>query len=133
MTALAEIPDMTRSPGSEISDAEHAEVVRLRKQLDELANLYAAGAITSAEWLTARQGIADRIEAHKHETHGQPRTLQLHNLPRDPEKLREYWTSLPLPQQRALLGAVISRVVVKPATRGGNRVGDDRIDIIWSH
>ncbi len=107
------------------------EAVSVRSQLDELAVLYADRSITTAEWMTARTALAQRLDAIEATYTTTARARLLADVPREPAAFDPYWAGLTLQQQRALLASLIDAVVVNPASHGGNRVNPSRVHIHW--
>ena len=103
----------------------------LEARLAELAETWASGDITRAEWLTARRSIEARLEEVRRQIRAaNPSTAA------DPfvggGALRAAWPDLSIEKRRAVLAAVIDRIVINPPTmRGRNKFDDERIDVIW--
>lgn len=115
---LSEPPVINTKIGLEIADIEH--------RLADLADDFASGLITRAEWLRARTGLQERLDAAR---------VTLANQTARPAAVTgdigERWTDLDLLQRRAVLDAVVDRVVVGPAVRGRNKFDATRITIVW--
>lgn len=119
-------------PTADAGDAEaQAEIGILRQRLDDLATLYAEGAVSQAEWLTARKKITARLDAAQIAVRTQTHQLVLSDIPSNPADVEHYWASLALGQQRAIASALLESVVVAPATRGGNRIDPTRVSLHW--
>ena len=122
---LAELTDDHQGDdlGSRISDDEN--------MLTVLAEEWAAGSITRTEWMTARNAIESRLEATRRELARTTRTTALDGFVGAPGALRAAWPALGLERQRAVLTAVLDRVVVGPAVKGRNFFDPERVDVIW--
>jgi site-specific DNA recombinase len=101
--------------------------------LEELAADHARGRITRREWLAARDVLQDEIaQAQRELDHD---TGPLRGLPGTQKALREAWDAHEGPEgiewRRALLGAVVDAVIVKPSSRPTQRFDPDRIEIRW--
>lgn len=97
----------------------------------ELAELWADGTIGRDEYLAARQVIETQLTAAR----GSRSHLSAVRRVVSSDPAAE-WERLALPQQRAVIDALVERVVVGPAVRGRNRYDGDRIvaepgRIVW--
>jgi len=102
------------------------------EQLAELAELWAAKAITAAEWLAARNPIeARRTETRKHIAQ-MTGSAALNGLVGNGEQLRTAWHSLTLPRQVAIVKAVANHVQMNPGRRGARTLEPNRFQIIWA-
>lgn len=109
-----------------------ADLAALERQLVDLAELWAAGALGRAEWLAARSGVEERLRAARTALGGSERVLQAYAR----STLRQDWDGLPFDVRRAFVEATIERVEVGPAVRGRNFYGPERIRepigrIVW--
>lgn len=112
------------------------EVVRdvvdeTERRLDELAEMFAAGEIGRREWVTARAALDARLtELRGEETAAVGRRSTLADVAnlRDAET---EWDDLPIQRQRAVLEAVVDRVVLGPAVAGRNVFDPARVEIVW--
>ncbi|MGF1661016.1 MAG: recombinase family protein [Kineosporiaceae bacterium] len=109
----------------------HEAVANLRKQLDELAVLYADGEIGQAEWLVARKRLSERLERAQAEIRTTSHRRVLSDVPKTSADLPSYWAELSLSQQRRVIQELLASVVVQPAARGGNRVDLSRVTLNW--
>lgn len=112
-------------------DAGVDDIVALDSNLAELAEIWAAGEITRAEWLTARKRIAARQEAARKALSRKRRDTALDCFAQRPGALRAEWDSLSLDRRRAIIAAVVDRVEIARARRGRNRFDCSRIKVIW--
>lgn len=103
----------------------------LEERLDELAGLWAGGEITRREWMTARGDIETRLEAASKALVRDRRATALDEFVGRPGALRAEWADMSLERRRAVLAAIVDRIIVGPAFPGVNRFDPDRVDVIW--
>ena len=133
MVAL-DSPALARAMRGSADDAKgaeaRAELVAAEEGLAELADIYAAGDVTRAEWMRARRGLEQRREAARSvlARSQRSRVLAVHT---DGGALRVAWPTLPLAQRRSVLGAVLDRVVIHPAVKGRTGFDQARVQLIW--
>jgi site-specific DNA recombinase len=108
-----------------------AEIERTQQQLDELAELWAARAISRGEWLTARPPIEKRQTLAKKRLAALNRTTALLPFIGDAERLRAQWQTMTLTRQQQIVAALIEYVVVGPGRRGYNRFDPSRLQPVW--
>lgn len=122
-----------------------AKVVRRRKvaisadstvediegRLGELAEMFAAGEISRAEWSTARKGLTGRLEKARTVDAAQVKSALVDEQLAKPGVLREQWPTLGLDRRRLVLGALVDAITIAPTTKGGNRFDPLRVDITW--
>lgn len=108
---------------TDLSDAVAADEARL----EELADLFADGEITRAEWLRTRDRVAARLK--------EARSVLASSAPNPlagiTGALTDAWEGLSIDRRRAVIGSVVDVVKVKPATGPRNRVDLDRVSIVW--
>ena len=111
-------------------DAEAGLITDLEQQLAELADIWAAGDITRAEWMTARRRIERRLEDARRV---EAKTIQSAALApfAAAGALRAAWAGLSLERRRAVLDAVIDRITIRPAAVRGRGFDPGRIDVLW--
>ncbi|MEC4613173.1 recombinase family protein [Tsukamurella tyrosinosolvens] len=101
-------------------------------RLDELATLYADGAITAREWMTARTPIESRIKTVSRQIVDQTSTRVLDGLIGHGNALAGQWDDLNLDRQHAIIRAVLDYAAIAPATTFGTRtVALERIHPQW--
>jgi DNA invertase Pin-like site-specific DNA recombinase len=100
-------------------------------ELRQLANLKATNRISLEEWLVIRDETERRLNAAKAELDEHPQLAALSGLPNGRRALQRAWKKMPLAQQRAILRAVIARLVVHPAVRGRTSFDPDRVDLTF--
>lgn len=110
-----------------------AELQLDQAQMDELAQLYGAKAISAAEWMTARRPIEERIFTTTRQLSQITSGNALTGLVGNGEALRASWQSLNLSRQAAIVAAVLDYATIAPAAgRGRREVDPDRIIPTWS-
>lgn len=102
-----------------------------QERLDELAGLYADGAITAREWIAARDPITDRITAARRDIAAATDTTAVYELAGTGEILRSGWADLDLGRQQAIIKAVLDHAVIAPGTPGSRRLDIDRVQPHW--
>jgi hypothetical protein len=110
-------------------DAVATEIEELEVRMGELASAYGEGRVTMGEWLKARDPLEAQLasaRAKRDEAAG----LTVLNDYREAGVLRASWGTLSVDRQRAILSAVISRVVIAPAEKRA-RFDPNRISIEW--
>ncbi len=124
-SALADLASGTGETdlGTDMADDE--------RRLVELAEEWANGTITRAEWLVARNALESRLEASRRTLARTTRTTALDGFLGAQGALRAAWPTLGLDRQRAVLAAVIDRVVIAPAVKGRNVFDPERVDMVW--
>jgi len=108
--------------GDEAADAIAADEARLA----ELADLWADGEITRAEWLRSRERIEKRLTEARRQVRRRPA-----NVLTGIDDLRDAWAVLSLDRRRAIIVAVVDRVTLAPATGVRNRFNPDRVRLTW--
>jgi hypothetical protein len=111
-------------------DGAAEEITAAQARLAELAEMWAAGEITRAEWMTARKTLEAAVEAAQRRVSRRRPTTALDGLD-GPGALRAAWPELPVSRQRAVLAAIVDRVVIAPARRGYNKFDAGRVDVTW--
>src|SRR5665213_2733791 len=121
----------TAAPGSEGEELV-AAIGADEAQMEELTRAYGSRLITMQEWLGARKVIEDRLR------HGRALLMRgdQHSALRDfaghGGGLAERWSSMNLDQKRAVLGTVLDRLVVRPATvKGRTTLDTNRLHPVW--
>jgi DNA invertase Pin-like site-specific DNA recombinase len=104
------------------------DVTRLERDLEDLAADFGAGSISRREWLAARKPLDERLARARRTLDATNGTAAL--APFHGTDVRETWDKLDVDRQRAVLSALIDRVVVRPATKPGTFT-PDRVDVVW--
>ena len=100
-------------------------------RLQDLAELFADGAIGRAEWVTARNGLEQRLAKARAARESEAGQRVLAPFEREPGALRAAWPALDLDRRRAVLQAAVGRVDVAPVSRGAYRRPVDRLSLTW--
>ena len=102
------------------------EITDLEARLDDLAAAYADGEITRRQLAKASEKLTSRLESLRARI--APRSSVLATID-GLQTARELWEQEGLEFRRALVAAVIDRIVVNPATRGWNFHDPERVKI----
>lgn len=84
-------------------------------RLDELAGMFAAGAVTGREWMTARDPIQARIQDAEGMLAAMTDSAALSELVGNS---REQWAELGLDRRQVIIRAVLDHAVIRPGTAG---------------
>jgi site-specific DNA recombinase len=102
---------------------------------DLAVDRYQRRIISEDEYLAARGPIVAQIEANRRVLTTLLGHSTLADVPRGEGALRVAWADWSLDRRRAVLDAVIERVIVKPGIRGRNTYTPeqlaDRIEVVW--
>lgn len=113
------------------ADTLQAELEQAESELEELAGLRGEGAISVREWMAARVPIERRRVAATKALHGLSGASALDGFVGRPGVLRSQWADLDPARQRAIITAVLPRIVITPALRGRNQFDPGRIEPVW--
>jgi DNA invertase Pin-like site-specific DNA recombinase len=113
------------------ADAAQASLAADRAQLEELARGYGERLFTFREFLEARKPIEARIDAGTRKVSRLTNTSALAGYVGDAAALRAAWETLPLTRQRAIVAALLDRVVVAPAVPGRTTFDPRRLEPVW--
>jgi site-specific DNA recombinase len=105
------------------------EMAAAEARREEMAADYATGTIDRREWMAAREALDERVTAARKvlDRHAGP----LADLPGDETALCAAWDSNGVEWRRALVGRVVERVTVSPATSRGRGFDPERVTIDW--
>lgn len=118
-----------------------AEVEMLTRQMvediemkDELARAFGRREFDSRDWHTARKPIEDRIEAARRRLGRLGSQSSLAQYVGRGEQLRAKWDTpeMTLPTQAAIVGTILQRVVIFPASSKSNRLDPSRVVPEWT-
>ena len=126
------LPEAIRRPPEDAKGAEwQAEAERAQGQLDELAEIWAAGEITRGEWQKARPPIEKRLTLARKKLAQLNRQAVLVPFIGDAKRVREEWQGMTLSRQAEIVRALVDRVEVAPGRRGYNRFDYSRLRPVW--
>ncbi len=97
----------------------------------DLARDHAKGRINRREWLTARDELQARVDMLRASIRRDQRTVALSPFVAQSATLRGRWPRLTVDERRAILKAVLDKVVVHAALRGRNTFDPELIEPIW--
>ena len=97
-------------------------------QLEDLAAAWASGEVTRGEWKVARQVIESRLDRNRSKLARVSATAPIDALVGDYDDLLARWEAMNTSQRRAVVGAVIERVDVKPARKPWD---PERFEPVW--
>lgn len=100
-------------------------------RLDELATLYAQGAVSAREWITARDPITTRIRDTERQLAHATGSTALTGLVGHGAALRTQWADLTLDRQHAIIKAVLDHAVIGPGTPGTRSLDINRVQPVW--
>jgi hypothetical protein len=100
--------------------------------LEQLArDHYSDRLITRSEYLAARDAIEGRLESAKRRRAQASGTAVLEPFFASGAGFQQRWPSIGMDRQRAVIAAVIDRVVIHPAVKGRKAFDPDRVEVIW--
>lgn len=108
-----------------------AQVDADQERLDELAGLYADGAITAREWIAARDPITERITTARRDIAAATDTTAVFELAGTGGVLRTDWDGMDLGRQQAIVKAVLDHAVIAPGTPGSRSLDIGRVQPYW--
>jgi site-specific DNA recombinase len=100
-------------------------------RLDELAGLYADGAISAREWIAARDPITARITQNRRDIAAATDTTAIYELAGTGGMLREQWDGLDLERQQAIVKSILDHAVIAPGAPGSRRLDISRVQPHW--
>lgn len=127
---LAKVLAGKSSPDRDVA-ALAAQVEADQARLDELAGLYADGAISAREWITARDPITARIAQARRDIAAATDTTAVYELAGTGGVLREQWPELDLDRQQAVIKAILDHAVIAPGMSGARTLDINRVQPHW--
>ncbi|MBV8540058.1 MAG: recombinase family protein [Pseudonocardiales bacterium] len=110
----------------------HARIRADEDELEALAADHGNGEISRAEWRAARGPIVVRLDAARERLATSTQTTALDGFVGTYEDMLARWTGANVSQRRAVITAVLEKVMVHPATvMGCNRFDSDRLEPLW--
>lgn len=123
-------PALATAIDEAVSDAA-SERLAVQARMEELAAAFGGGEITMTEWKAARGPLDSALRDLDHQAGLEARSAALAPYSGQSGALRAAWPSMTLDQQRAVVSAVIERVVVNRTERRGRAFDAARLDVIW--
>lgn len=118
------------------NDARHSELLeqldRDQAKLTELAEMWADGEISRAEWKAAREPLDHRIKTTDRQLSQITGTTALEGIVGHGQELRERWDEMNLERQAAIVAAVLDHAVINPAVVKGGKFNPNRIVPVWN-
>jgi site-specific DNA recombinase len=102
-----------------------------QQRLEELAGLYAGGAVTAREWIAARDPIQHRITLTEKDLAAATGTSAVAGLAGQGSVLRGQWPELTLDRRHAIVRAVLDHAVIAPGTPGARGLDINRVQPVW--
>jgi site-specific DNA recombinase len=102
-----------------------------QSRMAELAEMFAAGELSRAEWKLARASLETRVESGQRQLDQMAGTRTLDDLVGHGAALSEGWAELNLDRQVAIVRSVMESATILPGEQGAHRVNPDRIVPRW--
>jgi len=99
--------------------------------VEAAADFYQERAISRPEFLATRSALVARLEASRRKLASHQASVTMTALTSTGAAVRAQWESRLLEWKRALLGAVLDHVVLRPAVSGRNRFDPELVEIVW--
>jgi len=109
----------------------HARIRADEDALEALAADHGNGEISRAEWRAARGPIVARLDAARERLATSTQTTALHGFVGTYTDMLARWTGANVSQRRAVITAVLEKVMVHPATPSRNRFDPNRLEPLW--
>jgi DNA invertase Pin-like site-specific DNA recombinase len=110
----------------------HARIRADEDQLEALAADHGNGEISRNEWKAARTPIVARLDAARERLATSTQTTALEGFVGTVQDMAARWEASNTSQRRAVITAVLEKVMVHPAAvMGRNRFDSDRLEPIW--
>ncbi|MCV7270129.1 recombinase family protein [Mycolicibacterium doricum] len=100
-------------------------------RLDELAGLYAEGAVSAREWIAARDPINERIAQARRDIAKATDTSAVVELVGTGDVLRGQWDGLDIGRQQVVVRSVLDHAVIAPGTPGSRKLDINRVRPHW--
>jgi DNA invertase Pin-like site-specific DNA recombinase len=124
LNSKAMVRALSHKPTKKAADI---DLARIERDLEDLANDFGEGRISRREWLAARSPLEDRLARARRMHDATNGTAAL--APFRDGDITEKWDALSVERQRAVLAALVDRIVINPATK--SRFDPDRVDVVW--
>lgn len=129
--ALREAVEQYRSETEMNESDAAATLAEIEQQLAELAEDWARRDISRGEWTAARRILSAQADAERRRLHSYGGAAELGDYAGREGALEAAWDVLDFGRRRAIVDALVDRVVVGSAVRGFNRFDPSRLDIVW--
>lgn len=97
----------------------------------ELAEMWAAGELSKAEWTIAREALDARLADVQAATVQTTRTAAAARYAGRGEELRTQWSDMTLDARRAVLSGLIDSVFIAGTTKADNKFNPGRLTVTW--
>lgn len=122
-----------RSSADERTRGLSESIVEADAHLEELSLAYANRHITMREWMTAKEPIAQRLEAAQRQLAQVTHTSALTGLIGNGEELGRSWSGLNLSRQNAIVTALVDHIEIAPGRPGVQTLDPARVGVRWRH
>jgi site-specific DNA recombinase len=102
----------------------------IERDLEDLASDYGEGRVTRREWVAARAPLERRRDEARRAISSTVDEHVLEPLARG-DDVRANWEKLDIDRRRAVIRALIDRVVIRPGTPGRKAFDPERVDVVW--
>jgi hypothetical protein len=122
-----------RAASAHQTDLDHSvsELAGQRRRLDDLADMWASGEISRAEWLALKRKLGSRAKLVEAEAARLARVDSLRALAGTGRALRRSWPAMTVDERRAVLHAVVDHVVVLAAEPPKQVFRPERLQPHW--
>lgn len=113
-------------------DGDLTRIVQLERRLEELAAALGRGELPMKEWSIARQVVDAELQVLRSRVARRSDQAVIDGFVGEGPDLHALWDDLSLGRRRALLAALIDRIVIHPAKqRGSTKVDLERVEVQW--
>jgi D-alanyl-D-alanine dipeptidase len=121
-------PGLAKALAAEDDDPGAAVELRAAEtRRDEIEQLYQAGRIATDAFLRMHGPAVERVDKARSRLQAQASRSVLWSLPRVADQLEAWWATAEVEQRRAVIQAVVSRVLVGPALKASRTFDEARI------
>jgi hypothetical protein len=121
-------PGLAKALAAEDDDPGAAAELRAAEtRRDEIEHLYDSGQIKTDAFLRMHGPAVERVDKVRARLQAQASRSVLWSLPRVAEELEAWWAKAPVDQRRAVIQAVVSKVLVGPALRASRTFDPARL------
>ncbi len=105
--------------------------VEIERRRAELAEMWAAGELSKAEWTIAREALDARLADVQRTVVEDTRSAAAARYAGHGDELRTEWPDMTLDARRAVLSGLIDTVFIAGTTKADNKFNPDRLTITW--